>query len=71
VPPILHGAAPPWAAELARHRAELPAEQFDMVAAAADGGEALVATGLMQVAARSVTRSWASATCTQTSALTA
>lgn len=54
VRPIMHGAAPPSAAELSRHRVELVAEQFDTVAAAAEGCDALVAGGLMQVAARSV-----------------
>lgn len=54
VRPIMHGRTPPSAAELSRHRAELLAEQFDTVAAAAEGCDALVAAGLMQVAARSV-----------------
>jgi vancomycin aglycone glucosyltransferase len=54
VRPIMHGRTPPSSAELSRHRAELLAEQFDTVAAAAEGCDALVAAGLMQVAARSV-----------------
>ncbi|WP_329535921.1 glycosyltransferase [Streptomyces sp. NBC_01450] len=54
VRPIMHGATPPPAADLSRRRVELVAAQFDTVAAAAEGCDALVAAGLMQVAARSV-----------------
>jgi len=54
VRPIMHGASPPSAAELSRYRAELLAEQFDGLAAAAEGCDVLVASGLMQIAARSV-----------------
>ncbi|MGW0585048.1 glycosyltransferase, partial [Streptomyces sp. NPDC002920] len=55
VRPIMHGTTPPSAADLSRHRIELVAAQFDTVAAAAEGCDAVVAAGLMQVAARSVT----------------
>ncbi|WP_030746036.1 glycosyltransferase [Streptomyces sp. NRRL F-5135] len=51
---LMHGETPPSAADLARRRVEMVAEQFDTVAAAAEGCDALVAAGLMQVAARSV-----------------
>jgi vancomycin aglycone glucosyltransferase len=51
--PMLHGAPPP-AADLPRRVAELVAVQFDKVAAAAEGCDALVAAGLMPVAAPSV-----------------
>ncbi|MFE4061022.1 glycosyltransferase, partial [Streptomyces sp. NPDC059096] len=51
---FMHGATPPSAAELARLRIEMVAEQFDTVAAAAEGCDVLVAAGLAQVAARSV-----------------
>ncbi|MFE3737262.1 glycosyltransferase [Streptomyces sp. NPDC059134] len=51
---FMHGATPPSAAELARLRVEMVAEQFDTVAAAAEGCDVLVAAGLAQVAARSV-----------------
>ena len=54
VRPIMHGATPPPAADLSRRRVELVAAQFDTVAAAAERCDALVAAGLMQVAARSV-----------------
>ena len=54
VRPTMHGAAPPSSADLSRRRIELVATQFDTVAAAAEGGDALVAAGLGQVAARSV-----------------
>jgi vancomycin aglycone glucosyltransferase len=47
------GATPPSAADLPRRAAELVAAQFDQVAAAAEGCDALVAAGMMQ-AARSV-----------------
>jgi vancomycin aglycone glucosyltransferase len=53
VRPIMHGATPP-PADLSRRRVELVAAQFDTVASAAEGCDALVAAGLMQVAARSV-----------------
>ena len=55
VRPMMHGATPPSAADLHRRRVEMVATQFDTVAAAAEGCDALVAAGLMQVAARSVT----------------
>ncbi|MCX4461986.1 glycosyltransferase [Streptomyces sp. NBC_01728] len=54
VRPFMHGATPPPAADLSWRRVELVAAQFDTVAAAAEGCDALVAAGLMQVAARSV-----------------
>jgi vancomycin aglycone glucosyltransferase len=53
VRPIMHGATPP-PADLSRRRVELVAAQFDTVASAAEGCDALMAAGLMQVAARSV-----------------
>ncbi|MFJ8002039.1 glycosyltransferase [Streptomyces sp. NPDC096310] len=51
---FMHGATPPSAAELTRLRIAMVAEQFDTVAAAAEGCHVLVAAGLAQVAARSV-----------------
>ncbi|MFD7473991.1 glycosyltransferase [Streptomyces sp. NPDC059837] len=54
VRPIMHGATPPPPADLSRRRVELVAAQFDTVASAAEGCDALMAAGLMQVAARSV-----------------
>jgi vancomycin aglycone glucosyltransferase len=53
VRPIMHGATPP-PADLSRRRVELVAAQFDTVASAAEGCDAPMAAGLMQVAARSV-----------------
>jgi vancomycin aglycone glucosyltransferase len=47
VRPMVHGATPPSAADLPRRAAELVAAQFDTVAAAAEGCDALVATGGM------------------------
>jgi vancomycin aglycone glucosyltransferase len=47
VRPLLTGATPPSAAEMPRRAAELVAAQFDTVAAAAEGCDALVATGVM------------------------
>ena len=57
VRPMVTGATPPSAADLPRRAAELVAAQFDKVAAAAEGCDALVATGVMPAAAsaRSVT----------------
>ena len=54
---LVHGATPPTAADLPRRAAELIAVQFDTVAAAAEGCDALVAIGLLPAAAgtRSVT----------------
>jgi vancomycin aglycone glucosyltransferase len=46
--------ATPSAGDLPRRAAELTAAQFDTVAAAAEGCDALVATGMMQFATRSV-----------------
>jgi vancomycin aglycone glucosyltransferase len=46
VRPLVTGATPPSAADLPR-RGELVAAQFDIVAAAAEGCDALVATGVM------------------------
>lgn len=54
VRPLMHGATPLSAEELGRRRLELVAEQFDRLSEAAEGCDVLVATGLMQVAARSV-----------------
>jgi vancomycin aglycone glucosyltransferase len=47
VRPLVTGAPPPTAADLPRRAAELVAAQFDTVAAAAEGCDALVATGVM------------------------
>jgi vancomycin aglycone glucosyltransferase len=47
VRPLATGATPPSAADLPRRAAELVAAQFDTVAAAAEGCDALVATGVM------------------------
>jgi len=57
VRPLVHRAAPPSAADVPRRAAEVIAAQFDTVAAAAEGCDALVATGLLPAAAgaRSVT----------------
>jgi len=46
VRPLVTGATPP-SADLPRRAAELVAAQFDTVAAAAEGCDALVATGVM------------------------
>jgi vancomycin aglycone glucosyltransferase len=54
VRPLVTGATPPSAADVPRRAAELVAAQFDTVAAAAEGCDALVATGLMPAGARSV-----------------
>jgi vancomycin aglycone glucosyltransferase len=51
VRPMVTGATPPSAADAPRHAAA----QFDTVAAAAEGCDALVATGLMPAGTRSVT----------------
>jgi vancomycin aglycone glucosyltransferase len=51
VRPLVHGATPPTAADLPRRAAELIAVQFDTVAAAAEGCDALVAIGLLPAAA--------------------
>jgi len=53
---LLHGATPPSAADVPRLISELVTEQFDKLAAAAEGCDALVASGLMPAAtsARSV-----------------
>jgi vancomycin aglycone glucosyltransferase len=51
VRPLMHGAAPPSAADAPRLAAELIAEQFGKLPAAAEGCDALVATGLFPVAA--------------------
>lgn len=48
---LLHGATPPSAADVPRLISELVAEQFDKLAAAAEGCAALVASGLMPAAA--------------------
>ena len=49
--PLVTG-APPTAADLLRRAAELVAAQFDTVPAAAEGCDALVATGVMPDGAR-------------------
>jgi vancomycin aglycone glucosyltransferase len=46
VRPLVTGATRPSAADLPRRAAELVAAQFDTVAAAAEGCDALVATGV-------------------------
>jgi vancomycin aglycone glucosyltransferase len=51
VRPMLHGTTPPSAADVPRLAAELIAEQFDKLPAAAEGCDALVATGLFPVTA--------------------
>ncbi|MGO9159165.1 MAG: glycosyltransferase [Streptosporangiaceae bacterium] len=51
VRPLVHGATRPAAADLPRRAAELIAAQFDMVTAAAEGCDALVATGLVPAVA--------------------
>ena len=48
---LVHRATPPSAADVPRRAAELIAAQFDTVAAAAEGCDALVASGLMPAAA--------------------
>jgi vancomycin aglycone glucosyltransferase len=57
VRPLVQGATPPSPADLPRLAAELIAAQFDTVAAAAEGCDALLASGLLPAAAgaRSVT----------------
>jgi vancomycin aglycone glucosyltransferase len=47
VRPLVTGAIPPSAADLPRRAAELIAAPFDTVASAAEGCDALVATGVM------------------------
>ncbi len=47
VRPLVTGATPPSAAGLPRRAAELVAAQFNTAAAAAEGCDALVATGIM------------------------
>jgi vancomycin aglycone glucosyltransferase len=51
VRPLVHGATPPSAADVPRIAAELIATQFDKLAAAAEGCDALVASGLTPAAA--------------------
>jgi vancomycin aglycone glucosyltransferase len=51
---LVTGARPPSAADAPRRAAELVAARFDTVAGAAEGCDALVATGLMPAGARSV-----------------
>jgi vancomycin aglycone glucosyltransferase len=48
---LMHGATPPSVADVPRLAAELIAEQFDKLPAAAKGCDAMVATGLFPVAA--------------------
>ena len=52
VRPMVTGATPPSAADLPRRAAELVAAQFDTVAVAAEGCDALVATGVMPAGVR-------------------
>jgi vancomycin aglycone glucosyltransferase len=51
VRPMVHGATPP-SADLPRRAAELVAAQFDTVPAAAEGCDALAATGVMPAGVR-------------------
>ncbi|MGA9078118.1 MAG: glycosyltransferase [Acidimicrobiales bacterium] len=51
VRPLVHGAARPTPADLPRVAAEVMAGQFDTVAAAAEGCDVLLATGLLPAAA--------------------
>ncbi|MFD9813404.1 glycosyltransferase [Streptomyces sp. NPDC059080] len=51
---LMRGATLPSAADLSRYRNELVDAQFDLLPAAADGCDVLVAAGLAQIAARSV-----------------
>jgi vancomycin aglycone glucosyltransferase len=51
VRPLVHGATPPPTADVPRLAAEIIAAQFGTLAAAAEGCDALVATGLMPAAA--------------------
>jgi vancomycin aglycone glucosyltransferase len=51
VRPLMHGTTPPSMADVPRRAAELIAEQFDKLPAAAEGCDAMVATGLFPVAA--------------------
>ena len=51
---LVHGAKPSSAADAPRVAAELVASQFDTVAPAAEGCDALVATGLMPAGQRSI-----------------
>ncbi|HEX4063422.1 MAG TPA: glycosyltransferase [Streptosporangiaceae bacterium] len=51
---VIHGSLRPSAEELPQRAAKLPAKQFGTLTAAAEGCDAMVAVGLMQVAARSV-----------------
>jgi vancomycin aglycone glucosyltransferase len=48
---LMHGATPPSRVDVPRRAAELIAEQFDKLPAAAEGCDAMVATGLFPVAA--------------------
>jgi vancomycin aglycone glucosyltransferase len=52
VRPLVSGPTPPSAADLPRCAAELVAAQFDTVPAAAEGCDALVATGVMPAGVR-------------------
>ena len=52
VRPLVTGATPPSAADLPWPAAELVAAQFDTVAAAAEGCDALVATGVIPAGVR-------------------
>jgi vancomycin aglycone glucosyltransferase len=52
VHPPVTGGTPPTAADLPRRAAELVAAQFDTVPAAAEGCDALVATGVMPAGVR-------------------
>jgi vancomycin aglycone glucosyltransferase len=51
VRPLLHGAPPSAAADVPRRAAEVIAAQFDTLAPAAEGCDALVATGLLPATA--------------------
>jgi vancomycin aglycone glucosyltransferase len=52
VRPLVHAATPPSAADLPRHASESVAAHFDTFAAAAEGCDAPVATGVMPAGVR-------------------
>ncbi len=54
VRPLMHEAGPPSTADLSRDATEMIAAQINQLATAAEGCDALVAAGVMQLAARSV-----------------
>jgi hypothetical protein len=70
VRPLVHGARPPSAADVPRLAAGLIAAQFGTLAQAAEGCDALVASGLFPAtpARGRWPRNWASTTCTRPTA---